>query len=142
MNTKPFSQDLYNKNDDAKQIIIDHLKSLGFEAFVNPDDYGIDIVYHKDSMQKKYCEVEVKHNWKGSKFPFNTVHLPGRKLKFAKEDSLFAMLNHERTHVMIIPGALVSQSKIVVKDTIYTKAEEFIEVDITDCKIVKLKEDR
>ena len=142
MKTKPFSQDLYNTNDDAKQLIIDHLKSLGFEAYVNPDDYGIDIIYHDNPSSQKYCEVEVKHNWKGSRFPFSTVHLPGRKLKFANESSLFAMLNHERTHVMIIPGSLVSKSKIVVKDTIYTKAEEFIEVDITDCKIVKLKEDK
>ena len=76
----------------------------GYEAHINPDEYGIDIIYQDESDELKYFEVEVKHNWKGSRFPFPTVHFPKRKLKFANAQSSFAMLNSDRTHVLIITG--------------------------------------
>lgn len=138
---KPFSPLLYEKNDNAKELIIDWLKLKGFEAWVNTDQYGIDIVYHDDTNVYRYCEVEVKHNWKGSRFPFDTVHFPKRKLKFANSNSMFAMLNHERTHVLLISGQQFLDAPIIRKDTIYTKNEEFIEITISDCKIEKLMEE-
>ena len=77
---KPFSSKLYNANDNAKIIIKKWLESKGIKAWINPDDYGIDIL--TDNYQ---FEVEVKHNWLGDKFPFGSVHFPQRKIKFAKE---------------------------------------------------------
>jgi len=138
---KPFSSSLYTENDNAKELIINWLISKGFEAWVNTDQYGIDIVYHDETAVYRYCEVEVKHNWKGSEFPFSTVHFPKRKLKFANVNSMFAMLNHERTHVLLISGQQFIDAPIICKDTIYTKNEEFIEITIQDCKIVNLMEE-
>jgi hypothetical protein len=136
---KPFSPDLYAKNDDAKQLIIDWLNTDDEQhAYVNPDQYGIDIICDTADEHRFFYEVEVKHNWKGATFPFSTVHFPKRKLKFANEDSFFAMLNHERTHVLIISGQQFLTAPIVRKDTIYTKNEEFIEITISDCKIYEL----
>jgi hypothetical protein len=48
------------------------------------------------------------------------------------------MLNHERTHAMLISGAKVKQSEVLTKDTIYTKDEQFIVVDVSDCKVVQI----
>jgi len=133
MITKPFSPELYDVNDDAKELVIRWLGLNNIEAWVNPDQYGIDLL----SKDVQY-EVEVKHNWNGDTFPFDTVHLPGRKMKFANDLSLFVMLNHERTHAMLISGAKVQQSEVVTKDTIYTKDEQFIVIDVKDCKVVQV----
>ena len=79
---KPFDQTLYQENDDAKHQVIEWLSAEGFEAMVNPDQYGIDILAEKNGQQYE-IEVEVKHNWVGERFPFGEVHFPARKKKFA-----------------------------------------------------------
>ena len=53
------------------------------KAIVNPDTYGIDLIVDNTF----YCEVEVKHNWKGKDFPFSTLQLSDRKRKFAILDN-------------------------------------------------------
>ena len=127
---KPFSIDLYDKNDDAKELVIKLLTSKGFKAWVNPDTYGIDIICQYADNPYTYHEVEVKHNWKGESFPFKTVHIPTRKLKFANARSYFVMLNHERSHMLVIPGIQLLNSPVITKSTIYTNDEEFVEVTL------------
>ena len=133
MTYKPFSQELYDINDDAKNLVIKWLGVNGVEAWVNPDQYGIDLL----SDEKKY-EVEVKHNWRGESFPFRDVHFPIRKLKFANKNSVFVMLNHERTHALLVDGQTFLDAPQVVKDTIYTKGEKFVEIQVADCNVVKV----
>jgi hypothetical protein len=129
---KPFSIDLYDKNDDAKELVIRLLQAKGYKAWVNPDAYGIDIICQFNEDPYTYHEVEVKHNWKGESFPFKTVHFPLRKLKFANARSFFVMLNHDRTHLLVIPGIQLLNSPIITKSTIYTDNEEFVEVTINE----------
>jgi Holliday junction resolvase-like predicted endonuclease len=135
--TKPFSSSLYEKNDDAKHLIIDWLNNHGYQAKVNPDKYGIDIIANKDKI-KYFYEVEVKHNWMGELFPFDEVHIPSRKRKFAKANSYFVIINHERTHAMFINGAVALASRLVVKSTIYTSNESFMEIPVSECKFIQL----
>lgn len=130
---KPFSKELYNENDDAKQLVIKWLGSNGITAEVNKNRYGIDLV--SDGMS---YEVEVKHNWKGEIFPYDEVHFPYRKIKFATDDATFVMLNHERTHAILVSGTVLANSETVFKSTKYTRNEKFIEVKLSDCKIVEL----
>lgn len=130
---KPFSKELYNENDDAKQLVIKWLGSNGITAEVNKNRYGIDLV--SDGMS---YEVEVKHNWKGETFPYDEVHFPYRKIKFATDDATFVMLNHERTHAILVSGNVLANSETVFKSTKYTRNEKFIEVKLSDCEIVKL----
>ena len=127
---KPFSIDLYDKNDDAKELVIKILEDKGYMAWVNDDPYGIDIVCQDDQGKCTYHEVEVKHNWKGDIFPFKTVHIPARKLKFAHAKSYFVMFNHERSHMLVIPGIQLLNSPVITKSTIYTEDEEFVEVTL------------
>ncbi len=79
---KPFSLQLYADNDNAKELVIRWLESQGFTAWVNPDEYGIDLIFHNKDGDYYYAEVEVKHNWEGVAFPFKSIHFPKRKLKF------------------------------------------------------------
>ena len=139
MNKKPFSKDQYDQDDAAKYQVVKWLRNDGYEAQVNPARYGIDVLATKDGRDLK-LEVEVKHNWKGEVFQYNTLHYSGRKKKFldTPENTYFITLNHERTHALLVPGKVLSVAPIIVKDTIYTRGEEFIEVMVADCVLVEM----
>jgi len=132
--TKPFSKELYDADDAAKYQVVKLLKDNDYEAYINPEKYGIDVIATKDGI-KYYVEVEVKHNWKGPKFQYPTLHYADRKRKFLDKPEVtwFVTLNHERTHAYLVPGTALADGQIVVKNTIYTENEKFMEVRITDC---------
>ena len=116
---KVFSEEHYNADDNAKHQVIAWLVSRGFMAWVNPDQYGIDV----QGVLKGECyefEVEVKHNWSGLMFPFETIHFSNRKRKFATADKLtwFVMLNDERTHALLISGQTFLAAPVVTKRAI------------------------
>lgn len=141
MNKKPFSKSLYEQDDSAKYHVINWLRLQGFEAQVNPARYGIDVLAEKGDKVMQ-VEVEVKHNWKGPAFQYDTLHYSGRKKKFLgqPDTTFFITLNHELTHGLLVPGPVLEAAKIIVKDTIYTRNEEFIEVNVADCKLVEIPE--
>lgn len=132
MSHKTFSQEHYRLDDKAKMLVMKWMVKCGYTSVrSNPDQYGIDILASWYGHDVAF-EVEVKHNWKGDEFPFRTCHFSARKRKFLDPliRTRFAMLNHERTHILIFDGDhLISQGRIVKKDTIYTRQEEFIEID-------------
>lgn len=142
MAVKPFSKALYDTNDDAKTLFINWLVSQNWKAWVNPDQYGIDVLAVTPEGEERQFEVEVKHNWRGPRFQYDTLHYSDRKLKFLKSPDTvsFVTLNHERTHALIASGAILSDAPIIVKDTIYTKSERFIEVETSQCSLVKIGE--
>ncbi len=129
---KPFSLELYADNDNAKELIIKWLEAKGCTAWVNPDQYGIDLLFKNSTGDYYSCEVEVKHNWKGAKFPFKTMHIPARKLKFATDNAIFVVLNSERTHLIMLHGEDLRKAPIVRKDTIYTEGEYFVEIEVNN----------
>lgn len=133
MTHKEFSQSLYDANDDAKHQVIAWLEERGFMAWVNEDQYGIDVQALR--MGKQYVfEVEVKHNWGDGGFPFDSVHFPLRKNKFAAEDNAwFVMLNRSRTQMLLVSGEVFRESKVVRKATKYTEDEEFVEIPLSRC---------
>lgn len=133
MTPKEFSQSLYDANDDAKHQVIAWLEERGFMAWVNEDQYGIDVQALR--MGKQYVfEVEVKHNWGDGGFPFDSVHFPLRKNKFAAEEGAwFVMLNRSRTQMLLVSGEVFRESKVVRKATKYTEDEEFVEIPLSRC---------
>lgn len=136
---KPFSPELYAQDDDAKSLVINYLTSQDWEVWVNPDQYGIDLLAIDPFGDEIQLEVEVKHNWSGPTFGFPGVHFSARKLKFASPTSIFVMLNHERTHALMVHGVDFLESPVVTKSTIYTKNEEFVEVPVAKCKFINLE---
>lgn len=131
---KPFSADLFSANDAAaKEKVIWALLKRGIIARENPDRYGVDLVSNGNSY-----EVEVKHNWTGIKFPFQTIHIAARKLKFALEGVRFVILNKPLTWAIVIHGEVVSASPIIKKDTSLTEGEDFISVPTEKAAFVKL----
>ena len=139
---KPFSEALYTENDDAKHQIVEWLLNNSFDtAGINPDQYGIDILAEKDG-QAYEIEVEVKHNWKGKRFPFGEVHFPARKKKFAKDSEFvwFFMLNHERTHGLIVDGFDFVRGALVQKNTSEYDNDMFVEIPTFNCKFVHMED--
>jgi hypothetical protein len=139
MTSKPFDLELYNQDDKAKLLVIDWMAKHGIKSWVNPDTYGIDLLGQGPKGDYE-VEVEVKHNWRGPIFPFDTVHFSARKNKFAKNspNNLFVMLNDGLTHALIVPGKALIEGKRVVKNTVYTKAESFIQVDVSKCNLCEV----
>lgn len=133
---KPFSQELYNADDNAKLVMLnwlwEHQPQLNWR--VNPDDYGIDLVCDHHWT----IEVEVRHSWTGHIFPFPTLHLPKRKSKFVKDGAYFVVMNHERTYALVVPDDAVAASPTVIKGTKYTFAEAFIEIPVHECLTINL----
>lgn len=142
MTPKDFSQSLYDANDDAKHQVIAWLEKRGFMAWVNDDQYGIDVQALR--MGKQYVfEVEVKHNWGSDGFPFDSVHFPLRKDKFAAEDNAwFVMLNRDRTQILLVSGKAFREGRVVRKATKYTDSEEFVEIPISRCIFRDLNEEQ
>lgn len=138
--SKPFSKELYDKDDAAKNFVIDFFtQRYGFLVYVNPDQYGIDLIVENERGRFE-LEVEVKHNWKGKRFPFPTIHFAARKLKFAEnpENVSFIMLNDDWSYGLLIEGETFANSPVITKDTIYTKNERFVEVPISKGTLLKL----
>jgi len=138
--SKRFDQELYNKDDAAKFFVIDFFtERYGFNVYVNPDEYGIDLIVENDRGTFG-LEVEVKHNWRTVKFPFDSIHFAYRKIKFAKDPANvhFIMLSHNWTWALLVDGETFASSPIVIKDTIYSRNEKFIEVPSSKCRILRL----
>lgn len=126
---KPFSQELYDQDDNAKFKVLSYLQGRDINAIVNPDQYGVDLI---ETDGPRTWEVEVKHNWAGGRFPFQTVHISARKLKFAIPHSWFSICNHSLESVIFIKGEVAAASPIVSKSTIYTQDEQFIAVPLRE----------
>lgn len=138
--TKPFSQELYDRDDAAKEFVIDFFRVRhGFKIYVNPDQYGIDLIVENERGRFE-LEVEVKHNWKGKRFPFRTIHFAARKIKFAEnpQNVHFIMLNDDWTYALLIDGITFSESPKIRKDTIYTRNEEFVEVPAEKGTLIRM----
>jgi hypothetical protein len=135
---KPFDINLYNADDNAKDLVIQWLKGYGYHMWVNPDQYGIDLIGTDNTGKHIAVEVEVKHHWIGAHFPFRTVHVSARKQKFVRPNAYLVMVNHERTHVLTLDYETLSQARLVTKPTIYTTDEQFLQVDVEMAKIRKL----
>ena len=79
MSSKRFDKTHYDADDSAKYLVIDWLKRRNYDACVNEDQFGVDVIAQRGS-QRYHIEVEVKHAWSGSRFPFATLHYSARKM--------------------------------------------------------------
>ena len=140
--SKVFDKEHYENDDNAKHDVISWLETKGFMAWVNHDQFGIDVQGVRKGISYEF-EVEVKHNWKGKDFPFDTVHFSNRKRKFALPDNTtwFVMLNHERTHGLMVTGSVFLNAPIVEKNTIYTRKEEFVQISVDKAILITINEE-
>lgn len=134
--SKPFDRSHYDADDSAKHLVIDWLHRRNYDAWVNDDQYGVDVIAQRGT-QQYHIEVEVKHAWSGLAFPFPTLHYSARKIKFARGDvpTYFTTLNDERTHMLVVSGRQILDAQIITKDTIYTDGEQFVSIPIAFARL-------
>lgn len=134
---KPFSEEQYAQDDPAKFLAVDWLSMMGFYAYINPDQYGIDVLAIKDFNDYGF-EVEVKHNWHGRVFPYDTVHFSARKTKFIAPNHYFIMFNNDLDSFLLVNGMSMFFASVISKDTKYTSDESFISVPVGRCDLIRL----
>jgi hypothetical protein len=132
--SKPFDQELFDKNDQPAREVVKHFFAYTWGLILNdnPDKYGPDLVAHRGSVFEGFVEVEVRHSWKGNRFPFEKVQFAMRKAKFFSYKPItFVILNSEMTHLLWFNGIdLELGGKRITKNTRLTVGETFIEVPI------------
>lgn len=134
---KKFDEKLYNNNDPAKYLAIEFFRTKDKIAVVNPDDYGIDLIVDG----KFYCEVEVKHSWKGENFTFSTLQIPERKNKFTVSDKpvMFMIFNSDKSYAFLVKGEDVLDSPLVEVSNKYVKSgEKFFQIPVSKLTKVRL----
>lgn len=138
MTYKQFDQATYDKYDPAKHQVVEWLKRRNFTAWINEDQYGIDVIADKDGIRYE-IEVEVKNNWSGEYFQYSGVHFSNRKRKYVSNPSntWFIMLNRERTHLLTVDGETFLNASVISKRTIYTEDEQFVEIPKEKCLFYK-----
>ena len=137
--TKRFDRVQYDAEDSAKMQVLQYLRSRNCIAKVNEDDFAVDILAEKNH-HLYAVEVEIKHDWHDEAFPFTTLHIAYRKNKFLHDTRsvYFFVLNHQRTHALVVNGNVVRQARRIVKQTMHTNAEEFFEIPIEQARLVTL----
>lgn len=139
---KPFDQKLHDECDEpARRAVKDIFLSYNdIKLDDNPDIYGIDLVRYDQAGNIIYgVEVERRFNWNGMKFPFETLHIPYRKLKFAAlpYQTYFVAVNNDLSWAMILDLALIKgEATVVVQNRFVADGEEFFNVPTTKCWVV------
>lgn len=138
---KPFSQSLFDRYDRAgRNAMFDYLADLGWDVEDNPDPYGVDLLCSANNRTLE-VEVEVKVYWQ-DRFPFKTLHIPHRKLKFAKDNTIFAILSGDLTRAALVSGRDVASAGLVEKFTSQTgdKQDLFLEIPLDRVEFVQIGE--
>ena len=83
---KPFSEEQHQQDDLPAKMAVSKYISKHWGVLVKQGtQYDVDLVCYFEDEVMSYVEVERRHNWV-DKFPFSTVHVPGRKSKFFNLD--------------------------------------------------------
>jgi hypothetical protein len=155
--TKSFSRSLHGTFDSpARAAVLEFLESESLYAIQNDDTYGPDLIVYKGFQPKYYVECEVKLAWRAAlasssedelgvvdegTFPFSTIQLPERKLKFCKLGipCEFWILRSDLQYAMIIPDYVVTaHTPVEVPNKYVESGELFYQIPVTECILRKL----
>lgn len=139
MNHPQFDEFRYATHDLAKHIIIDEFHKREWQnVHVNPDPYGPDLIATSGRTGATWTiEVEVKNNWDTGAFKYKTLHISARKAKYNNDHHLHVTINKDWTWFLIVPPSALREAKRVVKSTIYSETEQFLEIPISETQIIQ-----
>jgi hypothetical protein len=121
-----WSQQRHDESIWAQDLFVDILNyKTERNAKVNDNIYGIDVVTDEYDF-----EIEIKHNWVGREFIYDTMHYAARKRKFITPRSFFVTFNSDSTRYFITHSSALKDQNIIMKDTKYSTLEPFIVVPV------------
>lgn len=150
---KPFNKNLFKVYDKkAKEAapailkqIPEYKNLLIKENMLTEFGYDLDGLEHtKNELNQniftsvKQVECEVKLSWKTGKYPFSSIRIPARKLKFKGSDWL--MFREDCKAAIHIPASVVSESPIISMKTKVSGESEELFIEITDLRLCKFLE--
>lgn len=118
---KPFDERLFAENDAIA-------RAAGFAAFAghctalseNEDTYGVDLVSDEFGV-----ECERKLAWKGGPFPFDTIQIPYRKVKYFNQGTQYLLLAANNQDFLTVSGEdILTHSEVVEVPNKYVKSGE------------------
>lgn len=143
---KEFSRHLHRTNDPlARKAILDYFATNRPFIVPNPDPYGIDLIMKWGGRVVMGIEVERRLNWRGPIFPFPTIHVPVRKLRYAclGYPSFYMPTNAEMTHALVIPFSHLTAMKTVESENRFvSRGEYFVDVPLPIADTIVLDEMR
>lgn len=104
---KRFNPKLFEKYDVPARKIIK--KALGNAVSDNPDIYQQDLIINS-KCRFKYLEIQVCTQWISPKYPYDTVCLYARKMRYG-DDTLFLTLNKFFTRGLMFHSRTVDRTK-------------------------------
>ena len=127
---KPFDKTLHSRHDyAAKNAVMEWLEGDGWTVYENPDKYGVDLLAYRDG-RELMIEVEIKRAW-NVKFPFKSLHIPKRKEKFIKPNTIFMVLNDSLTQAYAIHAEALNMCVTIEKNTSLTREpDQFFEIPL------------
>jgi hypothetical protein len=142
---KQFSTALHGQYDSYGKLKVKRffMAAYGIYLLENPDRYAVDMIAYKDGKKLGYVEVEVREAWADNEFPFETLHIPERKVKLLKNDlkTVLVSVNKIGTRAFLCDGEVILSSPIKERSNKYVaQGEKFYLVDPSKIKLVELKE--
>lgn len=141
---KQFDRELFDTTDvSAREVIKDYIGRSGLYVRDNPDTYGPDLIVYKGFKPLSFVEVEVKLVWKPEQyaFPWDTIQLPERKLKFLNLGLPieFFILRADLERAVLIHDHAVAKSPVEEVRNKYVKVGElFCKIDIRECQVIDI----
>jgi len=121
----------------AKALGIMFWKKLGYDCRENPEECGVDLIVEGHD-RKFLCEVEIRDSWTTTDFPWNTLLLPLRKIKFAEQDCVFLIINRAKTHAMYVHSRDVRAADVVSTPNKVDPYERSISIPVSATTLVPL----
>jgi hypothetical protein len=133
MRSKAFNPSLHSQHDQvARNAGLYHLAGQAgvTEISENENKYGVDLIYFEGE-KAKTLEVEVKLTWPGGPFPFDTINVLGRKVKYFKDGAQLLLLakNHQ-DYLILQPADILRQAPVEINNKYVFEAEPFIQVPV------------
>lgn len=142
---KRFSKELYDKYDNEGRRVAKLVFEQLFDYEVREPEgenarYDTDYVLYYNGKFFAYLEVEVKTTWRGRVFPFPTINVPMRKMKFITPNArtIFCLVNESSTHCLIIDGMDVYHAQKQEVPNKYMEREVFKQVALNKAVIIKV----
>jgi hypothetical protein len=125
-------------DENGKKAVISLYSKYGFYVYDNTinNKYSVDLMLSRNENSKpfSFIEVEVRSIWKTPTFPFSTVHIPARKLKYITNKTLglvYAVVSGNYKYILLCNAEHVDINNTITLDTTRRNQESFINVPLS-----------
>ena len=143
MRAKKFSQNLFDRNDEAARQTVEYLKDFfGIDEFKDTENrYTIDRAGWRNGIHVMNVEVEIKQNWKEGHrpFPYLDINLPTRKCKYfgLEQPTYFVIFSADCKGAVVFSDRMAEKApREEVPNKLVSHGEYFFKIPIENAAIL------